>query len=87
MLEVYLTAFATVFMLTTIALATYAVHLGIQTQITVKAMEKSTHSVQFVEAESVRTNVEKELNDDLHKSEHDAWDRINEIHQQNETLM
>ncbi len=82
-----LAGFSCVFMLAAAVMAAMALFIANQALTTVRAMEKSTHSVQFVEADSVRNRVEEELNGDMNEADHNAWDHMDDIHQKNEPLM
>lgn len=76
-----------VFMVAAVSVSSMSLWISMQNQITVKAMEKSTHSIQYVDADSVKTELDKELNGEYNAAEHDEWDRMDEIHEKNEPLM
>lgn len=77
----------TVFMIAAVTISSFSLWISIQNQVTVKAMEKSTHSIQYVESESIKTKLEEEINGDYNAAEHDQWDRMDEIHEKSESIM
>lgn len=52
--------------------AGYSLHLAIKTQIDLQAMQKSTHSIQFVPADKALATNERALNDRLDNIEDEA---------------
>lgn len=81
-------AMATVFMVAAVIVSCMSLWLSIENQVTVRAMEKSTHSIQYVEADALlRNKEEEEINGDINEAEHKDWDRMDEIHQKSDPLM
>ena len=69
----------------TILTAGYALHYAIKTQVDVKAIQNSTHQIQFVPADPPK--FDQELNDMLDRGESEAYGRIEDINDFSQPIM
>jgi hypothetical protein len=73
--------------ITALAAAGYAMHLAMKAVIDVKALQNSTHNIQFVPAEPEDEGSEKALNQAIARGDMETFQRLHDISDFQEPLM